>query len=92
MDAAGDLYGTRVDGGAYEYGSVFELTPSSDGWTYTSLHDFCPSGFPPCSDGAYPVSNVAIDANGNLYGTAALGGTGCPSNPNGCGVVWEITP
>jgi len=92
MDAAGNLYGTRVDGGAYEYGSVFKLTPSSDGWTYTSLHDFCPNGFPACSDGAYPVSNVVIDTNGNLYGTAALGGTGCPSNPNGCGVVWEITP
>src|ERR1035441_6873707 len=28
LDAAGNFYGTTVSGGAYGYGSVFELTPS----------------------------------------------------------------
>jgi uncharacterized repeat protein (TIGR03803 family) len=87
MDAAGNLYGTTTNGdGAYGYGSVFKLTPSSGGWTYTSLHDFTGG-----SDGGFPASNVVFDRNGNLYGTASSGGlSGC--GPLGCGLVWEITP
>ena len=85
MDSAGSLYGTAAANGAYGMGSVFKLTPSHGGWTYTSLHDFCPSS-PSCTDGAQPLSNVVFDANGNLYGTASAGGA------YGYGVVWEITP
>jgi len=82
MDSAGNLYGTAGgDAVAQIYGSVFRLTPSNGGWIYTDLHDF--SGG---SDGGLPVSRVLIDANGNLYGTASIGGA------NGYGVVWEITP
>jgi uncharacterized repeat protein (TIGR03803 family) len=85
MDAAGNLYGT-IDGYCLDCpGAVFKLTLGSSGWTFTSLHDFTGG-----SDGGHPISNVVIDANGNLYGTASLGGTGC--NGEGCGVVWEITP
>lgn len=86
MDAAGNLYGTTERDGLYNAGSVFKLSPSNGGWTYTSLHDFTGG-----SDGAYPESEVTIDVNGNLYGTASGGGTGafCAF---GCGVVWEITP
>lgn len=86
MDAAGSLYGTTVGGGAYGYGSVFKLTPSNGSWNYTSLHDFTDG-----VDGASPRSSVIFDASGNLYGTAAEGGTGS-SCEYGCGVVWEITP
>lgn len=81
MDTAGNLYGTTVLDGAYGNGSVFKLTPSGKGWAYTDLHDFTGG-----SDGAVPFSGVTLDADGNLYGTAALGGA------NGDGVVWEITP
>ncbi len=35
MDAAGNLYGTTYSDGAYEMGSVFKLTLSNGGWTYT---------------------------------------------------------
>ena len=95
MDGAGNLYGTTLSDGAYGYGNVFKLSPSGGGWTYTSLHDFCPDA-PVCSDGANPYVTVALDANGNLYGTASLGGnTGpqCdPTETNQCGVIWEITP
>jgi len=45
------------------------------------LHDF--SNGP---DGAYPQSNVVIDSNGNLFGTATFGGI------NGAGVIWVLTP
>ena len=85
MDAAGNLYGTTEEGGAYSFGSVFKLTPGSGGWTYTSLHDFCAGGYP-CSDGAFPLGSVALDADGNVYGTTTAGGASYS------GVIWEITP
>jgi uncharacterized repeat protein (TIGR03803 family) len=85
MDTAGSLYGaTRADG-AYGFGSIFRLTPSSGGWTYTSLHDFCGPA-PPSTDGASPIGNLVLDANHNLYGTTAYGGQ------FGFGVVFKITP
>ncbi len=85
MDSAGNLYGTTWGGGTYSSGTVFKLSPSANGWVYSNLYDFTGG-----SDGAHPVSNVVLDAQGNLYGTASHGGSG--SCNNGCGVVWEITP
>ena len=88
MDAHGDLYGATEDEGAYGYGSVFKLTRSDNGWVYTDLYDFTGG-----SDGAYPVGNVTLDGNGNIYGTAGNGGLQqCPGYYPGCGTVWEITP
>ncbi len=88
MDAAGNLYGATYDGGAYRYGSIFKLTPTNGGWTYTSLHDFTDG-----TDGANPLSGVTLGSNGNLYGTTSLGGMqGGNCYSLGCGVVWEITP
>ena len=81
LDAAGNVYGTNATGGAFDNGFVFKLSPSGGGWTFTDLYDF--SGG---SDGGFPISNVSIDANGNLYGTAYFGGT------IGYGVIWQITP
>jgi uncharacterized repeat protein (TIGR03803 family) len=88
FDSSGNLYGTTHGDGAYNFGSVFELTPGSGGWTYTSLHDFTGG-----DDGGYPRCNITFDKNGNMYGTAAEGGTGGSGNCSGpCGVVFEITP
>jgi len=86
MDGAGNLYGTTRCDGANDFGSVFKLTSTGGGWTYTSLHDFRGG-----SDGGYPISNVVFDTSGNLYGTAYAGGTGLACG-GGCAVVWEITP
>ncbi len=80
MDATGNLYGRTSCGGAYGYGSVFKLTPSGGGWTYTSLHDFTNG-----SDGRWP-SEPVLDSVGNLYGTAYAGGA------YAYGTVWEIMP
>jgi uncharacterized repeat protein (TIGR03803 family) len=77
---AGSLYGITNCGGANHLGSVFKLTPSGGGWTYTSLHDFTGG-----TDGEIPFGNVVFDADGNIYGTASAGGS------HGVGVVWEIT-
>lgn len=84
MDSAGNLYGTTYEDGAHGWGNVFKLTPSANGWIYTDLYDFTGG-----SDGKNPVSNIVFDAQGNLYGTASAGGSGCSV---GCGTIWEITP
>ena len=83
MDKAGSLYGTTSGNfGQYgDYGTVFKLTPSADGWTYKLMYAF--TGGP---DGQSPYSALVLDSNGNLYGTAANNGA------YGYGVVFEITP
>jgi uncharacterized repeat protein (TIGR03803 family) len=81
MDKAGNLYGTTSGDGAHQWGSVFKLTQSNGVWTSTSLHDFTGG-----ADGGAPYGRLVFDLNGNLYGTASLGGT------YGDGVIFEITP
>jgi len=89
MDQAGNFYGTAVTAGKYAAGSVFKLSPSGGGWTYTVLHDFTGG-----SDGAQPYGQIVLDSSGNLYGTTFEGGMtgGDICGSYGCGVVWEITP
>ncbi len=87
MDAAGNLYGTTLTDGAHGSGSVFRLTPSNGGWTYTDLYDF--TGH---DDGGQPYGSLVLDANGNIYGTTFAGGNFECQGDYGCGVVFEITP
>ncbi len=66
VDATGNLYGTAQQGGAFNSGCAWKLTPSG---TYSDLWDFgntLPNGNP---DGGYPFGPIALDAAGNLYGT-----------------------
>jgi len=89
MDGAGNLYGTTICDGIYQYqgGNIFKLSNTENGWVYTSLHDFTVG-----TDGGWPVSNVSIDTDGTLYGTAQAGGDMNCGNGSGCGVVWMIKP
>jgi uncharacterized repeat protein (TIGR03803 family) len=98
IDQAGNLYGTTYGDGAVGGGSVFKLTPSMGGYTYTSLHDFCAQGpvnFT-CPDGIGPIGTLVMDSSGDLYGTASMGGSNsgaCTGSPFGvCGVIFKITP
>ena len=85
-DAAGDLFGTTVQGGANGYGTVFELantgTPTAPVYatTPTTLNSFTGQG----TDGAYPDTSLIADAAGDLFGTTSSGGT------NGGGTAFEI--
>jgi uncharacterized repeat protein (TIGR03803 family) len=98
MDPKGNLWGTAYYDGPqqYGYGSIFELSPNGDGtYSQTYSYDFCSAsgGKSPCTDGAYPLSNVVMDAAGNLYGTTSEGGsTGGNCGTAGCGVVWKLSP
>jgi len=84
IDSAGNLYGTSVLGGDFGSGTVFQLTPSDNGWVHTVLYSFT-SG----ADGGEPYKGVTLDTQGNLYGTAVTGGTG--GCEGGCGVAYKLT-
>jgi len=69
LGPAGQIYGTTSYGGPTGLnGTVFELTPSGDAYTQTTLYGF------PFSDGNRPESGLVADASGNFYGTTLLGG------------------
>jgi len=90
FDAAGNLYGTTVEGGAhYNYdGVIFELTAQIGGsWKYAILHSFTNS------EGSSPDSKLTFDKAGNLYGTTSFGGaypSGCGGY--GCGTAFQLKP
>jgi uncharacterized repeat protein (TIGR03803 family) len=86
MDGAGNLYGTSVQGGDFGGGTVFQLTPAAGGWTHTVLYSF--TGGP---DGGQPYGGVTLDAQGNLFGTTVVGGTGAACE-GGCGVAYMLAP
>jgi len=88
FDSAGNLYGTTVTGGAYDCGTVFQLTPIGGGqWQQSVLHSFN------CFDeGKNPYGGVTLDGGGNLYGTTVAGGSGGVCNGDGCGVVYRLSP
>jgi uncharacterized repeat protein (TIGR03803 family) len=82
MDASGSLYGTTEVGGAFRYGTVYKLTPDSNGpWKETIIHNFKPD-----AGGSFP-GGLVMDKAGNLYGTAGNGGGSCD-----CGVVYKLSP
>ena len=68
-DSAGNLYGTTINGGADNSGTVFELS-GADHKTLTTLVSF--NG----TNGSGPRGGLAIDASGQLYGTTEGGGSG----------------
>jgi uncharacterized repeat protein (TIGR03803 family) len=64
FDVAGNLYGTTSEGGALDYGTVFELMPRSDGkWEERLLHSFLNRR------GSDPSGLLIFDSAHNIYGT-----------------------
>jgi uncharacterized repeat protein (TIGR03803 family) len=87
LDRDGNAFGTTWQGGSSAGGTVFELSPTSDGWTETVVHSFLKNGV----DGYAPFGGVIADF-GALYGTTAVGGTGdCVlGEQTGCGTVFKV--
>jgi len=82
FDSAGNLWGS-TQGGGDGNGTVFELTPNSDGtYTESTLYSFTGA-----STGFFPNTDLVIDKAGNLYGTTVNGGLN-----HGDGVVFKVTP
>src|SRR5260370_24053610 len=83
-DSAGNIYGTTVLGGDFGGGTVFQLSPTTNGGVHTVLDSFTGG-----ADGGEPYKGVTLDREGNLYGTAVTGGSG--SCEGGCGVAYKLT-
>ena len=76
-DSGGNLYGTTFNGGAHNLGTVFKIDASSK---ESMLYSFAGGA----NDGANPQAGLAIDSDGNLFGTTSNGGTA------GVGIVFEL--
>jgi len=83
------FYGTDSQGGTANCGAAFRALPSpGQATTVVALHEF--TGAP---DGCGPMAAVTLAPSGAIYGTTANGGfTTAPCPPNGCGVVFRLSP
>src|SRR5690348_14396616 len=96
-DAQGNLFGTTSQGGEVQCmlytgcGVLFRLAPNGARsqrhalYDYSILHTFCEQDPGDCPDGAAPQSRLAMDASGNLFGTAIVGGA------HSWGVAFELS-
>ncbi|RDC64559.1 hypothetical protein AHMF7616_03173 [Adhaeribacter pallidiroseus] len=73
----GNLYGMTYKGGAYNYGTIFKITP---GGTLTVLRSLDYT-----NDGGYPYENLIQASDGNFYGLTLGGGS------TGNGTIFKIT-
>jgi uncharacterized repeat protein (TIGR03803 family) len=74
----GNFYGTATSGGSRHAGFVFSVTPAG---TLSTIYEFNGGG-----DGGHPRAGLTAAPDGNLYGTASLGG-----GPGGNGTVFKLT-
>jgi len=83
----GSLYGTTLNGGASNNGTIFRLAQDHGVWSEQILYNF--SG----AEGANPMGRLIYDSAGNLYGTARSGGdVNSATCSLGCGAVFELSP
>src|ERR1035438_4915468 len=61
MDAAGNLYGTTLEGGTRNYGVVFKLSHQKSGWSFMPLY-----GFQGGADGQNPWARLTFGSDGSL--------------------------
>jgi hypothetical protein len=83
FDPQGNIYGQSC-AGLQANGDIFELSaPSAPGgaWSYNIIYSF-----PEFSTGVCPKGEMALDKNGNLYGSTFGGGY----NPQSAGVIFEL--
>ncbi len=78
----GALYGTTLEGGTKNAGTVFKL--NKDGGGYAVLHSFFSSE----ADGFKPMAGLLPGSDGALYGTTDGGGSGNGRN----GTVFKLNP
>lgn len=81
LDVNGTLYGTTLDGGLKDKGTVYSISTTG---VHTVLYRFRGG-----SDGSSPGSRL-LNVHGTLYGTTQFGGSGCTSS-GGCGTVFSVS-
>jgi uncharacterized repeat protein (TIGR03803 family) len=75
----GNFYGTTHEGGTYDRGTFFRMTPAG---AVTVVHSFMGGA----TDGAKPQGAFVQMPDGNFYGTTEMGGI------VGLGTVYKMTP
>lgn len=80
LDQSGNVFGSTLSGGVFNYGTVFELN-AANGYANTVLHSFNLNG----SDGTFP-NGVIFDASGNLWGSTQGAGANGAS-----GTIFKMT-
>jgi uncharacterized repeat protein (TIGR03803 family) len=84
FDKNGNLFGTTERGGAYNFGTIYELKyVVGVGWTESIIYSFQNA-----DDGAFPDANLIFDSAGNLYGATLYGGEGGTQG----GTVFKLSP
>jgi uncharacterized repeat protein (TIGR03803 family) len=81
FDRKGNLYGTTNGGGAFQAGTVFQLSRTKDFWKETVLYSFDPSV------AGNPTSGLIFDSKENLYGTCANG-----NGESTVGALFKLSP
>jgi len=84
LDSSGTIFGTAFAGGLKNSyaGIIFKMDTSNN---YSLLYEFCSAvSNSLCTDGRAPNANLALDSNGNLFGTTKEQGSGQQ------GVVFEL--
>jgi len=81
FDQSGNLYGATTDSGSGGGGTIFELSPSGSGWTFSVLYSLPGSAGYQCG----PAWALFMDAQGNLYDTTQCEGA------NNLGNVFKLT-
>lgn len=92
VDKNGNIWGTAMAGGnTTNSGLMFELVPPLSGqWAESQIYSFCSAAN--CADGMTPTTGLAVDTNGNFYGTTSTGGlTFRKCAATGCGVLFKVT-
>ena len=92
MAMTGDFYGVAALGGAFNFGTVYRMTPSG---FFTVLHCYLePQDDPPLADGPegfITFSAPLIQVDGHFYGVTFDGGDPtCNISVRGCGTVFEM--
>jgi len=87
MDTEGNLYGTTIGQPHYEFGNIYKLVrnhfPDGSGVFYRLEYLYYFTVDSPAGYG--PIARVILDANGDIFGTTALG-------DNFPGSVFELVP
>jgi uncharacterized repeat protein (TIGR03803 family) len=79
-DAKGNLYGTTLEGGVNNLGTVFEIEKTGSGYASTPTVLVTFNG----GNGWWPIAGLIADVSGNLFGTTNYGGA------NDLGTVFEV--
>ena len=77
----GNFYGTTFQGGEFDLGTIFRISPSGD---FKVLYNFC--SLANCADGILPQSPPIQGIDGNFYGVVTGGGS-----MQG-GALYKLTP